>query len=72
MADGEGLTMTVAQYVTPRGTVIQSRGLVPRVAIRGQADAYVNYLAGSRLPKLDLASIDLAGAEEQLKACQPM
>ena len=72
LADGEGLTMTVAQYVTPRGTVIQSKGLLPSVAIKRQADAYLNYFAGSKLPPLDLASVDLAGAEAQLKLCQPL
>ena len=31
LSNGEGLTMTVAQYVTPRGTIIQSKGDPPRL-----------------------------------------
>ena len=34
LANGEGLTMTVAQYVTPRGTVIQSKGITPDLPLR--------------------------------------
>lgn len=69
LSNGEGLVMTVAQYVTPRGTVIQSRGLTPDLPIP-QVNPYLGLAMGG-LAKPDLASIDFAGAKEMLNQCVP-
>lgn len=70
LANGEGLVMTVAQYVTPKGTIIQSRGIPP--ALPGPAgNAYLNLAISStpanRAP--DLEAIDFNKAQELLKTC---
>ena len=71
LTNGEGLIMTVAQYVTPKGTVIQSRGIAPDIA--GPAgNAYLN-LALSATPVTrtpDLETIDFTKAQEILKTCR--
>jgi carboxyl-terminal processing protease len=71
LANGGGLTLTVAQYVTPKGTVIQSRGLEPDIAI-STLDPYVGYLLGPAkdiLSKPDLNKIDYNKANEIQKTC---
>jgi len=72
LTNGQGLVMTVAQYVTPRGTVIQSKGLVPDMAVRGASvNPYLGLALGSlNLNKPDLTSIDFDRAEEILRACR--
>jgi len=71
LADGEGLTMTVAQYVTPKGTIIQSRGIQPDIPL-SVSNPYVNLLFGSgaKSSKPDLNAIDFAKASELVNACK--
>jgi carboxyl-terminal processing protease len=71
LQNGGGLTMTVAQYLTPKGSVIQSKGLQPDFLMnKPQANAYVNLLTGGILEKnIDLRTIDFSKAHEQLSAC---
>ena len=69
LADGEGLTMTVAQYVTPRGTVIQSIGLPPDLPV-ATLNPYIAMLAGPKLTKPDLETIDFDKAADIVKICQ--
>lgn len=69
LANGEGLTMTVAQYVTPRGTVIQSIGLPADLPI-ATLNPYLAMLAGPTLTKPDLETIEFGKAEELVKICQ--
>ena len=71
LADGEGLTMTVAQYVTPRGTIIQSKGLPPDLPI-STLNPYLAMIAGPSLTKIDLESIEFDKAENLIKACQSL
>lgn len=72
LSDGEGLTLTVAQYVTPKGTIIQSKGLTPDVQIPLN-NAYFNYVLNSvglvTQPKFD--GIDFSRIQELLKICKP-
>jgi carboxyl-terminal processing protease len=67
LQDGEGLTMTVAQYVTPRGTVIQSKGLQPDIPL-DTTNPFIAHLTGA-LSKPDLNKVDFKKAEEITKAC---
>ena len=50
--------MTVAQYVTPKGTVIQSNGFRPDIPIP-TVNAYLSLVAGSVFDEPDLNKIDL-------------
>ena len=59
LSDGEGLTMTVAQYVTPRGTIIQSKGIRPDIPIP-TVNAYVSYVGGGIFSEPDLTKLDLS------------
>jgi carboxyl-terminal processing protease len=72
LQDGEGLTMTVAQYVTPRGTVIQSKGLQPDIPAP-VTNAYLNYILGTIdiAPTPDFQKIDYQKVETMLNTCQP-
>jgi carboxyl-terminal processing protease len=64
LTNGEGMTMTVAQYVTPKGTVIQAHGLIPDVPTNGDKNAYLNMLKasvtslGDDVSRLDLEAMD--------------
>lgn len=69
LANGEGLTMTVAQYVTPRGTIIQSKGIQPDLPV-DTMNPYVALLTGPSLNKADLDKIDFSKAEELLAICK--
>ena len=71
LSNGEGLIMTVAQYVTPRGTVIQSKGLTPDMPDSKVGNAYFGAAIGSLgiAPTPDLASIDFDRAEVIRKGC---
>jgi carboxyl-terminal processing protease len=69
LADGEGLTMTVAQYVTPRGTIIQSKGLPPDIPI-ASLNPYLAMLAGPTLTKPDLEIIEFDKSDSLIKICQ--
>ncbi len=71
LANGEGLITTVAQYVTPKGQVIQSKGIAPD--IKGPAmNAYVKMVMSSAVASTpDLSEIDFDQAATLLKTCQP-
>jgi carboxyl-terminal processing protease len=69
LADGEGLTMTVAEYVTPRGTIIQSRGLTPDLPI-ASLNPYLAMIAGPKLTKPDLEKIEFQKSEKLIKTCE--
>lgn len=67
LADGEGLTMTVAQYVTPKGTIIQSRGLEPDIPLE-TLNPFIAHYAGA-MSKPDLNLIDFHKVQDITKAC---
>lgn len=69
LADGEGLTMTVAQYVTPKGTVIQSKGLQPDIPL-DTVNPYLAQLSG-KFSKPDLNLIDFKKVDELTSLCAP-
>jgi carboxyl-terminal processing protease len=69
LSDGEGLTLTVAQYVTPTGTIIQSRGLQPDIP-SSQLNPYLSMMVGPKATKPDLNNIDFKQAESIIKMCQ--
>ena len=66
LANGEGLTMTVAQYVTPRGTIIQSKGLPPDLPI-ATMNPYLALIAGKQ--DLNLENIEFDKSEDIIKMC---
>ena len=73
LKNGEGLVMTVAQYITPKGQVIQSRGIAPDLAGGPATNAYLNLVIGSTVhTKPDLTSIDWEKAHELIDACLPV
>ena len=48
LSNGEGLTLTIAQYVTPlSGQVIQSRGISPDLSIDSLLNPYLRALLPS-------------------------
>ena len=69
LTDGEGMTMTVAQYVTPSGTVIQSRGLKPDIEIP-TVNAYISMIGGGIFSEPDLSKLDISKAKQILNQCQ--
>lgn len=71
LADGEGMTMTVAQYVSPKGKIIQSTGVIPDLPIP-TLNPYVNMILGPTLTKPDVDQIDFLEAKEILKQCKPL
>lgn len=70
LSNGEGLTMTVAQYLTPlKGKVIQSRGIEPDIAI-DSGNPYLKLAVSSLVPSIsrpDLESMPFEQAEQILK-----
>ena len=72
LENGEGMTMTVAQFVTPKGTVIQSRGLVPDVSTASGGNAYFNMIKASLSdPGSDIGDVDLAAVSRARSICSP-
>lgn len=67
LADGEGLTMTVAQYVSPSGRVIQGDGIPPDLEV-AIANPIWNQVVGAQATQLDLTKVDLDAAEGKLGA----
>ena len=45
-SDGSRLTLTVAQYKTPKGTIIQGKGIEPDIKDSLPANPYVNAIIG--------------------------
>lgn len=69
LQNGEGLIMTIAQYVTPRGTIIQSKGLTPDIPTP-VTNAYMNFILGNIAPTPDVKSIDYNRVENLLNTCK--
>jgi C-terminal processing protease CtpA/Prc len=64
------MTMTVAQYVTPKGTVIQGHGLAPDVRIASDGNAYVNMIKAFFVDaKNDISDIDFAAVSSVRSVC---
>lgn len=63
LSDGEGLTMTVAQYLTPKGFTIQSRGITPDIPLE-VTNPYVNMFLGSFIKGPGLEAINFEEAED--------
>jgi len=61
----------VAQYVTPKGTVIQSKGLIPDLEVP-TANAYVNLLLPDALKQPNLDAIDFSKVKQISDACDPV
>lgn len=69
LSDGEGLTLTVAQYLTPKGTVIQSKGLSPDLPI-DSISPYIKLLTGPILDQPpDLNQIDYKKVADLATSC---
>jgi carboxyl-terminal processing protease len=68
LSDGSGITMTVAQYVTPKGTIIQSKGLKPDLPI-SILNPYLNVVLGPKVLKPDLNLIDFNEAKKKIDSC---
>ena len=80
LSDGEGLTMTVAQYLTPKGTAIQGRGIEPDLPLP-TLNPYLRALGATAVPLLgpvaqqlthsqqvrDLRSVDFEAAEKIIR-----
>jgi carboxyl-terminal processing protease len=76
LANGEGLVMTVAQYVTPKGSVIQSRGIAPDLDSApglSNTNPYLNLVMSQAgvAGAPDLSTIDFMRAAELVSACKP-
>jgi len=72
LGNGEGMTMTVAQYVTPKGTVIQAHGLVPDVPTGGRTNPYLNLLKSSVSDVgADLSDVDMSAVSTARGTCSP-
>eukprot|EP01040_Poterioochromonas_malhamensis_P008460 gene8460-9153_t len=65
--DGEGLTLTVAQYLSPKGHVIQTKGIEPDLPL-SVLNPYINYLLGNQ--DLDITKIDFNKALDLLSTCK--
>jgi C-terminal processing protease CtpA/Prc len=69
LTNGEGLTLTVAQYLTPSGVAIQSYGIQPDIPLP-VANPYLGMMLSTVSPSItkpDLNSIPFQAAEELLK-----
>ncbi|KAJ1424138.1 ClpP/crotonase-like domain-containing protein [Ochromonadaceae sp. CCMP2298] len=70
LANGEGVTMTVAQYVSPSGAVIQSKGIEPDLPM-STINPYINALTGSILEQADVDRVDFQAAQKLLSVSCP-
>nr|WOE55323.1 PhF00086.1 [Neoporphyra haitanensis] len=68
LSDGAGLVVTVASYVTPRGDVIQERGLSPQLPLSAGLKERAGAALRGRPPPLE-EKIDWARVREQLSLC---
>ena len=67
------MTMTVAQYITPHGTVIQAHGLQPDIPVK-TSNAYLNYITNSIVESASVSGISndiINKADSILKTCVP-
>ena len=70
LTNGQGLVMTVAQYITPKGSIIQSKGITPDIPDKGALNPYLRLALGGIPSAPDLANVDFERADELLKACR--
>jgi len=70
LSNGQGLVMTVAQYVTPKGSIIQSKGIAPDIPDKGALNPYLRLALGGIPGAPDLANVDFERADELIKACR--
>eukprot|EP01038_Epipyxis_sp_PR26KG_P006181 gene6181-8512_t len=68
LSDGKGLTMTVAQYITPKGYIIQSKGIEPDIP--SPENTYANLLLGPAITKPKLSNIDFDKVHEVISQCK--
>lgn len=68
LSDGEGLTMTVAQYVTPHGVVIQSKGIDPDIPLQ-TLNSYVNLILAPVIGKPNLENIPFDSVKQVIGKC---
>lgn len=69
LSDGEGMTMTVAQYVSPKGKIIQNKGIEPDFPMK-TLNPYIGMLLPFQdLSKPDLNQIDFKKVDELLTLC---
>jgi carboxyl-terminal processing protease len=78
LSNGEGMTMTVAQYMSPKGSFIQDRGIQPDIPLNDQINPYVKLImsgltwgASDTLASSDVSRIDYRLADKLLSMCQP-
>lgn len=68
LSDGSGLVVTVASYVTPRGDIIQERGLPPQLPLSAGLLERAGAALWGQPPRLE-EKIDWARVREQLSMC---
>lgn len=68
LSDGAGLVVTVASYVTPRGDVIQERGLSPQLPLSAGLRERIGAALRGQQPPLE-EKIDWTRVREQLSMC---
>ncbi|KAK1861696.1 hypothetical protein I4F81_004277 [Pyropia yezoensis] len=68
LSDGSGLVVTVASYVTPRGDIIQERGLPPQLPLSAGLRERAGAALRGQPPPLE-EKIDWTRVREQLSMC---
>lgn len=68
LSDGSGLVVTVASYVTPRGDIIQERGLPPQLPLSAGLRERAGAALRGQPPPLE-EKIDWTRVREQLSLC---
>ena len=72
LSDGEGLTLTVAQYITPKGQIIQSKGLspdIPMQTISPYVRILVDPIIGSN-SRPDVSRFDFNQVKNVMNMCE--
>lgn len=74
LSNGEGMTMTVAQYVSPKGYIIQDKGIQPDISLSDPINPYLSVLLPSSVTetvgKPDLNKIDYNKVKELTRICE--
>eukprot|EP01039_Chlorochromonas_danica_P005518 gene5518-6075_t len=72
LSNGAGMTITVAQYVSPRGTVIQGQGVPADLPLVTQQSAVLNMvLKAIGINTLPVSTIDWQAVHQLEQQCQP-
>ena len=73
LSSGEGMTMTVAQYISPKGNIIQDKGIRPDIEMTDTLNPYISVLLPSNIAhtvsKVDLNKINYKNIKEILQSC---